>query len=89
MTGDTTNAGRLGGALAWFWTLNGMLAEAIQQLEQLVAIEDMSPATRAKCLWGRAAQASLGRLGTAADAGGRAVDLARSCTATTPVRLTA
>ena len=80
MTGDTTSAGRLGGALAWFWTLNGMLAEAIQQLEQLVAIEDMSPATRAKCLWGYALlSASLGRLGTARDAGGRAVDLARSC----------
>jgi tetratricopeptide (TPR) repeat protein len=80
LTGDTTSAGRLAGALAWFWTLNGMLAEAIQHLGQLVASEDMSPSTRAKCLWGYALlSASLGRLATARDTGYQAVDLARSC----------
>jgi tetratricopeptide (TPR) repeat protein len=79
-TGDTTSAARLAGALAWFWTLDGMLTEAIDHLERLVEIDDVPPPTRAKCLWGYALlAASLGRLETARDAGYRAVSLARPC----------
>jgi tetratricopeptide (TPR) repeat protein len=80
-TGDTTSAARLAGALAWFWTLDGMLTEAIEHLERLVEIDDdLPPPTRAKCLWGYALlAASLGRLETARDAGYRAVSLARGC----------
>ena len=73
-TGDTTSAARLAGALAWFWTLNGMLTEAIQHLERLIEIDDVPPPTRAKCLWGYALLASsLGRLETARAAAYRAV----------------
>jgi tetratricopeptide (TPR) repeat protein len=79
LTGDTTRAARLAGALAWFWTLNGMLSEAIQHLEDLIEVDDVAPASRAKCLWGYALlAASLGRLETARDAGYRAAGLARS-----------
>lgn len=78
LTGDTTRTARLAGALAWFWTLNGMLTEAIQQLERLVDIDDVPPPVHAKCLWGYALlAASLGRLDTARDAGYRAARLAR------------
>jgi predicted ATPase/DNA-binding SARP family transcriptional activator len=80
LTGDSTRAARQAGALAWFWTLNGMLAEAIQHLERLVEVEDLPPQTRAKCLWGYALlAASLGQLETARDAGYRSADLGRSC----------
>ena len=76
-TGDTTSAARLAGALAWFWTLNGMLTEAIQHLERLIEIDDVPPPTRAKCLWGYALLASsLGRLETARAAAYRAVVVA-------------
>ena len=79
-TGDTARAARLAGALAWFWTLNGMLTEAIRHLERLIAIEEVPAATRARCLWGYALlAASLGQLATARDAGYQAADLARSC----------
>jgi tetratricopeptide (TPR) repeat protein len=77
-TGDVDHAAREAGALAWFWTLNGMLTEAIGHLERLVRIEDLPPAIRARCLWGYALlAASLGRLETARDAGYLGVDLAR------------
>jgi predicted ATPase/DNA-binding SARP family transcriptional activator len=80
LMGDTTRAAREAGALAWFWTLNGMLGEAIQHLERLVEVQEVVPATRAKCLWGYALlTASLGRLATARDAAYQAVDIARSC----------
>jgi predicted ATPase/DNA-binding SARP family transcriptional activator len=80
LTGDTTRAARLAGALAWFWTLNGMLSEAIQHLERLLEIDEIPPQTRARCLWGYALlAASLGRLETGRDAGYRAADIARSC----------
>ena len=76
-TGDTTSAARQAGALAWFWTLNGMLTEAIQHLERLIEIDDVPPPTRAKCLWGYALLASsLGRLETARAAAYRAVSVA-------------
>jgi predicted ATPase/DNA-binding SARP family transcriptional activator len=80
LTGDTARAARQAGALAWFWTLNGMLTEAIQHLERLVSIETIPPQIRARCLWGYALlAASLGRLETARDSGYFAADLARSC----------
>ena len=79
-TGDTTGAARLAGALAWFWTLNGMLSEAIGHLERLVEVDDVPPSTRARCLWGYALlAASLGRLETARDAGYHAARLSRPC----------
>jgi tetratricopeptide (TPR) repeat protein len=79
VTGDSTRAARQAGALAWFWTLDGMLAEAIEHLERLVDVEDLPPHIRAKCLWGYALlAASLGRLETARDAGYRAAELGRS-----------
>ena len=78
-TGDTTGAARLAGALAWFWTLNGMLTEAIEHLERLVDLDELPPPTRARCLWGYALlAASLGRLETARDAGYRAAEVGRS-----------
>ena len=80
LTGDTTRTARLAGALAWFWTLNGMLTEAIQHLERLVDVADVPPPIRARCLWGYALlAASLGRLETARDAGYRAAEVARGC----------
>jgi predicted ATPase/DNA-binding SARP family transcriptional activator len=80
LTGDTSRAAREAGALAWFWTLNGMLSEAIQHLEHLVDVPDVAPATRARCLWGYALlAASLGHLARAREAAYQAVDLSRSC----------
>ncbi|HEY5876663.1 MAG TPA: BTAD domain-containing putative transcriptional regulator, partial [Ilumatobacteraceae bacterium] len=77
-TGDVDHAARQAGALAWFWTLNGMLTEAIDHLERLVDIDDIPPAIRSRCLWGYALlAASLGRLETARDAGYLGADLAR------------
>jgi predicted ATPase/DNA-binding SARP family transcriptional activator len=78
LTGDVHRAAREAGALAWFWTLNGMLTEAIEHLERLIALEDIPAGTRAKCMWGYGLlAASLGRLETARDAGYRAADLGR------------
>jgi predicted ATPase/DNA-binding SARP family transcriptional activator len=78
LTGDAARAARLAGALAWFWTLDGMLTEAIAHLERLVEWDDVPPPIRAKCLWGYALlAASLGRLETAREAGYRAADVAR------------
>jgi predicted ATPase/DNA-binding SARP family transcriptional activator len=77
-TGDVDHAARQAGALAWFWTLNGMLTEAIDHLERLVNIEDIPSTIRARCMWGYALlAASLGRLETARDAGYRAAELGR------------
>jgi predicted ATPase len=79
LTGDTTRAARLAGSLAWFWTLNGMLTEAVQHLERLVEVADLEPPVLARCLWGYALlTASLGRLEAARDAGYRAAEVARS-----------
>ncbi len=80
LTGNVERAAREAGALAWFWTLNGMLTEAMQQLEQLVGFEDVPAATRSKCLWGYGLlAASLGRLEVAREAGYLSAELARSC----------
>ena len=79
LTGDLDRAAREAGALAWFWTLNGMLTEAIEHLERLVEFETIPPSTRARCVWGYALlAASLGRLETARDAGYLAADLGRA-----------
>ncbi len=78
LTGDIDRAAQEAGALAWFWTLNGMLTEAIEHLERLVEVETVPPSTRARCVWGYALlAASLGRLETARDAGYLAADLGR------------
>jgi predicted ATPase len=78
LTGDTDRAARLAGALAWFWTLNGMLTEAIGHLERLVAVETTPAPIRARCVWGYALlAASLGRLVDARDAGYFAAHLGR------------
>jgi predicted ATPase/DNA-binding SARP family transcriptional activator len=77
-TGDLTCAARQAAALSWFWTLNGMLTEAIRPLARLLPAEDIPTATRAKCHWGYALlAASLGELTTARTAGYRAVELGR------------
>jgi tetratricopeptide (TPR) repeat protein len=78
-TGDLTCAARQAAALSWFWTLNGMLTEAIRPLARLLPAEDVPTATRAKCHWGYALlAASLGQLTTARTAGYQAVELARA-----------
>jgi tetratricopeptide (TPR) repeat protein len=80
LTGSVDRAARQAGALSWFWTLNGMLTEAIEHLERLVSIEDLSPVVRARCSWGYALlAASLGRLEAARDAGELAVRLGKEC----------
>jgi predicted ATPase/DNA-binding SARP family transcriptional activator len=78
VTGDLACAARQAAALSWFWTLNGMLTEAIRPLERLLADDDIPTATRAKCHWGYALlAASLGQLTTARTAAYRAVELGR------------
>ena len=80
LIGNVERAARQAGALAWFWTLNGMLTEAIQHLERLVSVEDIPAASRAKCLWGYGLlAASLGRLEEARAAGYLAAELGREC----------
>jgi len=77
LTGNIERAARHAGALGWFWTLNGMLSEAVQQLERLVRADGLPPSIQARCLWGYGLlAASLGRLETARDAGHRAAELA-------------
>jgi predicted ATPase/DNA-binding SARP family transcriptional activator len=79
LTNDSTRAARIAGSLAWFWTLNGMLTEAVEHLERLVEVTAVPPSIRARCIWGYALlAASLGRLETARDAGYLAVEVARS-----------
>jgi predicted ATPase/DNA-binding SARP family transcriptional activator len=80
LTSDVERAARQAGALAWFWTLNGMLTEAIDHLQRLVDVDNIPAVIRAKCVWGFALlAASLGRLETARDAGYRAAELGRDC----------
>jgi predicted ATPase/DNA-binding SARP family transcriptional activator len=78
LTGDVDRAARQAGALAWFWTLNGMLTEAIEHLERLATLEELPAGVRSKCTWGYALlAASLGRLETSRDAGYLAAELGR------------
>lgn len=80
LTGKVERAASQAGALAWFWTLNGMLTEAIEHLQRLVAVEDIPAVIRAKCLWGYALlSASLGQLERAREAGYLAAELGRAC----------
>jgi predicted ATPase/DNA-binding SARP family transcriptional activator len=77
-TGDGSRAARLAGALGWFWTLDGMLAEACSRLDQVLAFEDLPPAERGKAVWSRALlAASLGELGRAKELAEESVDLGR------------
>ena len=80
LTGDTSRAARLAGALAWFWTLNGMLTEAIQHLERLVEVDDVPPrcgpgacgatpcSPRRSAVWRRPATPAIGPPSSAARA---------------------
>ena len=77
LTGNVDRAAREAGALAWFWTLNGMLTEAIGHLERLVGVETTPAAIRARCAGLRAAGPPLGRLTDARDAGYLAAGLGR------------
>ena len=71
-------AARLAGALAWFWTLSGMLDEAIQYHERALATPGLSQLVRARVLWGFGLLvASLGQLERARAAGAESVVLAR------------
>ena len=77
-TGDGVRAARLAGALGWFWTLDGMLAEACRRLEQVLAFADLPPAVRGKALWSLALlAASLGELQRAQSLATESVDLGR------------
>lgn len=68
--GEIELGARLAGALSWFWTLDGMLAEAVEYLERVAPVTTTPPLVRAKVLSGIALlAASLGRVdraGTAA-----------------------
>ena len=78
-TGQYELAARLAGALGWFWTLEGMLDEAIDYLERAVAHTEVPPLVRSKALWGDGLlAASLGRLDRARQAGAESADLARA-----------
>ena len=77
--GEYELAARVAGALGWFWTLEGMLDEAVGYLERAVAHSDVPPLVRSKALWGLGLiAASLGRLERARQAGVESVALARS-----------
>jgi predicted ATPase/DNA-binding SARP family transcriptional activator len=68
--GDGQDGARLAGALAWFWTLDGQLSEAIRHLERALTATALPPLVRARALWGYALlAASLGQLDRARDAG--------------------
>jgi tetratricopeptide (TPR) repeat protein len=78
-TGQQEVAARLAGALGWFWTLEGMLDEAVAYLERAASCTDVPPLVRAKALWGFGLLAgSLGRLEQARQAGAESVALART-----------
>jgi predicted ATPase/DNA-binding SARP family transcriptional activator len=77
-TGDGSRAACLAGALGWFWTLDGMLAEACSRFDQVLAFDDLPPAVRGKAVWSRALlAASLGELEAAGELAEEAVGLGR------------
>ena len=77
-TGRYELAARLAGALGWFWTLEGMLDEAIDYLERAIAHDEVPALVRSRALWGEGLLAgSLGRLERAREAGLESVELAR------------
>jgi predicted ATPase/DNA-binding SARP family transcriptional activator len=77
-TGDGIRAARLAGALGWFWTLDGLLAEACSRLEQVLAFQDLPPAVRGKAMWSLALlSASLGELEQAQALAAESIELGR------------
>ena len=61
--GDGVGAARLAGALGWFWTLDGSLADACAQLGIILAFPELPAPERAKLSWSLAlVVASLGEL---------------------------
>jgi len=77
-TGDGERAARLAGALGWFWTLDGMLAEACGRLEQVLEFDDLPPAVRGKAMWCLALLvSSLGEIERAHELAEKSVDEAR------------
>lgn len=84
-TGDSEGAGRLAGALGWFWTLDGLLTEACTQLEAVLAFPDLPAPARAKVAWSLAlVVASLGDLRHANALAHEAITRARD--ADTPIQ---
>lgn len=77
-SGQYELAVRLAGALGWFWTLEGMLDEAMDYLERAVAHTEVPPLVRSKALWSAALlAATLGHLERARRAGAESADTAR------------
>jgi predicted ATPase/DNA-binding SARP family transcriptional activator len=61
--GEDELAAAVVGALGWFWTLEGMLAEAVDLADRAAALTGLSPLARAKVLTSASLlAASLGRL---------------------------
>ncbi|MCV2489982.1 tetratricopeptide repeat protein [Geodermatophilus sp. YIM 151500] len=70
---------RLAGALAWFWTLEGQLAEAHAWLDRAARADVADPRVRARLLLGSGLVAApLGRLADARDACAEAARIGRS-----------
>ena len=77
-TGDSDGAARLAGALGWFWTLDGMLADACQQLERVLEFTELPGRRRSKVLWSLALiVASTGELERAKELASEGVELGR------------
>jgi predicted ATPase/DNA-binding SARP family transcriptional activator len=76
--GEMELGARLAGALSWFWTLDGMLAEAVEYLERVAPMVAIPPLVRSKVLSGLALlAASLGRVEQARTAAAESVSLSR------------
>lgn len=76
--GDPVVAARTTAALAWFWTIDGMLAEALRHLDAANAVQRLPPQTAASVQFGIALVcAPLGQLQRSLDAARAAADLAR------------
>ena len=75
--GDGEGAARLAGALGWFWTLDGLLADACTHLGGVLAFDRLPPRERAKLSWSLAlVVASLGELHRAEELAEDAIRLA-------------
>ena len=75
-TGDGERAARLAGALGWFWTVDGMLADADHHLRLVLDGHGLDTLTRAKATWVLALVAgSLGDLERCAELGRAAEQL--------------
>jgi predicted ATPase/DNA-binding SARP family transcriptional activator len=82
-SGEAELAARLAGGLSWFWTLDGMLAEAVEYLERVAPLTTASPLVRSKVLSGAAlVAASLGRLEHARAAAVESVALGQTTNST-------